>query len=464
MTEYGCVYYTQNWWMKYPPKFASGFVTYFPLGALPWGINPGAIHRIMIAKSDDSFRVAFAPVHWFPLFFIMPSVIIGMTVATVHPELLTSGVAFTSLVDHFIEFGGIYAIMSTVLIVSCIASFMSTADSVLLAIANQIVEDFWVGGLQKFTPEGALGGRGRQNLIIGKLISISVLMSSIYVALYTEVTFFQLLNIGFCCLWCCVATSLMGFFFEKVKSLAIIVTAIGAFVSAIYYEFYYAYDFGAGMPTSAAFCGMISMPMLLVMSIVFDAMFPDYDDHQNKGFMKWDAIDIELDRFGVATKRVGARMFAKVAGHQDWQVVQITTAIERGSTTVVCNVLDSDANVVQSNVVFEDADLRGFPMNRTGSCRGETDSNGVQGGHLNPWASSYNIMHLHTVYMEYSECLPTLWNPLAERTCFPQAVVTPTGRETSARTAICRLSCGRCAPTTTVSLLLHFPCSSSHPR
>ena len=29
-------------------------------------------------------------------------------------------------------------------------------------------------------------------------------------------------------------------------------------------------------------------------------------------------------------------------------------------------------------------------------------------------------MHLHTVYMEYSECLPTLLNPLAERTCFPQ--------------------------------------------
>jgi hypothetical protein len=29
-------------------------------------------------------------------------------------------------------------------------------------------------------------------------------------------------------------------------------------------------------------------------------------------------------------------------------------------------------------------------------------------------------MHLHTVYMEYSECLPILVNPLAERTCFSQ--------------------------------------------
>ena len=31
------------------------------------------------------------------------------------------------------------------------------------------------------------------------------------------------------------------------------------------------------------------------------------------------------------------------------------------------------------------------------------------------------ISHLHTVYMEYSECLPTRLNPLAERTCFSQA-------------------------------------------
>ena len=35
-------------------------------------------------------------------------------------------------------------------------------------------------------------------------------------------------------------------------------------------------------------------------------------------------------------------------------------------------------------------------------------------------------MHPHTVYMEYSECLPTLLNPLAERACFSQVI---NGRE-----------------------------------
>ena len=34
------------------------------------------------------------------------------------------------------------------------------------------------------------------------------------------------------------------------------------------------------------------------------------------------------------------------------------------------------------------------------------------------------LMHLHTGYMAYSECLPTRLNPLvAERTCFSQVVV-----------------------------------------
>ena len=31
------------------------------------------------------------------------------------------------------------------------------------------------------------------------------------------------------------------------------------------------------------------------------------------------------------------------------------------------------------------------------------------------------LMHLHTVFMAYSECRPTRLNPLAERTCFSQA-------------------------------------------
>eukprot|EP01052_Picozoa_sp_SAG31_P044288 SAG31_NODE_7666_length_1622_cov_2.162837_2_plen_107_part_00 len=106
-------------------------------------MTPAGIHRAMISGSDDSFRRALAPVHYYPWFFIMPGILIGITVAAVHPDLLATEGAFTALVTHFVEVGGIYAITGTVLIVSCIASFMSTADSFILAMANQMTEDFW---------------------------------------------------------------------------------------------------------------------------------------------------------------------------------------------------------------------------------------------------------------------------------------------------------------------------------
>jgi hypothetical protein len=48
---------------------------------------------------------------------------------------------------------------------------------------------------------------------------------------------------------------------------------------------------------------------------------------------------------------------------------------------------------------------------------------GVQGGSLEPPGPL--PMHLHTVHMEYSQCLRTLLNPLAERTCFFQVRVIP---------------------------------------
>ena len=43
---------------------------------------------------------------------------------------------------------------------------------------------------------------------------------------------------------------------------------------------------------------------------------------------------------------------------------------------------------------------------------------GGSGGSLDPPGPL--LTHLHTVCMAFSECLPTRFNPLAERTCFSQ--------------------------------------------
>ena len=61
---------------------------------------------------------------------------------TVHPNPLAKDGVSYSLIDHFLEVDSVYAIMATILIISCIASFMSTADPFILALVNHIVEDF----------------------------------------------------------------------------------------------------------------------------------------------------------------------------------------------------------------------------------------------------------------------------------------------------------------------------------
>lgn len=254
-------------------------------------------------------------------FFMMPSCLIGIVVVTVHPDLLGTEGTFCALIDIFVEEGGVYAIMATVLIVSCIASFMSTADSFILALANQFVEDFWVGWLQKFAPADALGGRSMQNLIIGKIASFSVLVSSICVALYTEISFFQLLSVGFCGVWSFVFTIEMGFFFPSLRSPAVIISGLVSFPAAMYYEYNF-YDFAQSHPGAPAFCGMLTCFCLLVSHGVVAFAIPNFDDHTNKGIMAWDSIDSELDRFGVAPKRKGCRMLYMHNGQ--WRVVQVS--------------------------------------------------------------------------------------------------------------------------------------------
>ena len=75
-----------------------------------------------------------------------------------------------------------------------------------------------------------------QNLIIGKISSFSVLVSSISLALYADLEFYTILNIGFCCVWSFVFPIIMGFFVKSLKSPAIILSGLIAFSSSIYYE------------------------------------------------------------------------------------------------------------------------------------------------------------------------------------------------------------------------------------
>lgn len=258
---------------------------------------------------------------------------------------------------------GIYGFFGTVLVVSCIASFMSTADSFILAMANQMTEDFWVGWLQKYVPENAVGGKNMQALIVGKLCSLFCLVTSVCMALYTDYDFFTLLNYSFCSLWSLAVPMWLGTtFFPQIKSPPIILTGLVVFPLSIWYEeaVYIDQDgFGNGYPTSAGFAAMVTALVLLVTMGVMNAIFPDFNDHTNKMFMGWDAIGTELDRFGITPKREGSRMLCKINGQ--WKTVQVKVPQARDSTSVVCDVLDANGTVAQSGRRILVSELKGIP-------------------------------------------------------------------------------------------------------
>eukprot|EP01052_Picozoa_sp_SAG31_P044289 SAG31_NODE_7666_length_1622_cov_2.162837_3_plen_200_part_01 len=178
-----------------------------------------------------------------------------------------------------------------------------------------------VGWLQKYVPEDALGGKNTQSLIVGKLCSLFSLLSSVAAALYADMDFFTYLQYGFCAIWVFIFPMWVGgAFFKSIKSPPVILTGLVCFPLAIYYEQYVYLEKGGfllGYPTSAFFIGMFVIGILTVSSAVFNGIFPDFDDHENKMFMAWDAIGTELDRCGVQPKRKGARMLAQV---DSWSV------------------------------------------------------------------------------------------------------------------------------------------------
>lgn len=243
---------------------------------------------------------------------------------------------------------------------------MSTADSFILAIANQATEDFWVGWLQKYAPEDALGGKNKQSLIFGKFMSFLALVTSTSMALYTEVDFFTLLNVTWCSLWAFSLPVWLGAtFFPSIKSPAAILAGAVAFPVGIWYEYaVYLEEGGAalGYAFSASVTALVSLSLLTVCTIVFNIIFPTYDDHKNKMFMNWDAIGAELDRFGVTPQRKGSRMLCKIEGA--WKTVQVEVPKARDSLSVLCEVLRDDGSVEESGRLIDVSELKGIPQDK----------------------------------------------------------------------------------------------------
>eukprot|EP01047_Picozoa_sp_COSAG01_P022720 COSAG01_NODE_1359_length_10584_cov_133.767668_10_plen_1029_part_00 len=244
--EHGCAAHTNAWWFAYPPKrIVWNLMFCLPVGLAVFGLSPYAIHRIMVSLSEDIvFKMNGLAVATFPIMIMMTGTFLGITVSVVGyttmndqniPLIDTVG-SFTAMATIFTDLGGAYKVCSGFFMVSATASFMSTADSVIISLSNMWTEDHFVGWLQKYVPENAFGGRNKQALYAGKVISVSILVSSVSIAVHSEIQWLKILSLGIAVVWCFLIPPFIGMGVESIHSPACIATGIGAFIMMLRYD------------------------------------------------------------------------------------------------------------------------------------------------------------------------------------------------------------------------------------
>lgn len=130
-TQYRCLPINTGsaWITKYPPAELAALMFSFGFSWFPFAMAPVTLHRVMTSKDVDSVRWAFTVLHMFPIVFFMPMLLLGWTAGAMWPEDTTSAMPLVAF--KLAEESGFGAFVSILCLVSCIASFMSTADSLV---------------------------------------------------------------------------------------------------------------------------------------------------------------------------------------------------------------------------------------------------------------------------------------------------------------------------------------------
>jgi len=192
LTETGCLYYNKPKFYQYPPrKLVLNFMYSIAILFWPFCLSPVVIHRAMIARSDESLRFGLSMVHLFPLWFLLPSMLNGWVSVAIIPD--SDRAPLMALCFYFLDEGGFAAFITIMMLCSCIASFMSTADSIVLAVSNQFIMDYFIPVFPNASQHMCL--------LSGKLSSLVCIVTGVSIALYTDVHFVQLLSFGWGALW-----------------------------------------------------------------------------------------------------------------------------------------------------------------------------------------------------------------------------------------------------------------------
>jgi len=226
----------------------------------------------------------------------LPGVVMGMAAAAQFPWY--SGVdAFMVICQDMFNQGGFYAFVATLFMTSSIAAFMSTSDSIVLAVSNTLTVDL----LKNWAfPKASM----TFYLYSSKLISLSTIILGVVIGLYSGLGLFDFVNIAQGFMNCILAPYYIGLYWDKLSANACCGgTVIGLIVLfTLEYAMFQRRPEGVIMGDikvlSSCWCAIASVASSIILTLVFEVVEPKLNDDNNKYF-KWDDLGDEVNsRYG----------------------------------------------------------------------------------------------------------------------------------------------------------------------
>lgn len=347
----GCIGSNVNtsWFYLYPPKYLAVFMWTFAMGCIGFPYHPVALQRIFIGKSDRDVAKVASLVHSYPMVIVLPLLYLGIVVAVVYPHCVMgddgSGSegcgAVAMIAKSFVGSGGIFLFAAVLLMASCVAAFLSTADSLIIAMTTSIMVDI-VKMVRPVTTAKFMdiGSKGS---------SIIVMVTSVGLGLYGDFNYIELINYIASYQALLILVFLPIFFPNQIKLVPLMISLMITFIMIPINEgaFQDASADGSVLPKDWVTGPFRSMCWQFGLLIGVSGLFYLYkplnflldDDELHRTYLKWDKVpDDELARFG---EREGGRM-------RDNPVQVIKTAMAQtvepvthpiGTLSIILNIL-----------------------------------------------------------------------------------------------------------------------------
>jgi Na+/proline symporter len=205
------------WHFKYPLRELTALMFTFAFAWISGSLLPITLHRVMTSASADSIRYSLFALHMFPILFFTPMILLGITAGALWPDETTS--AMPLIVFKIAQTGSFGSIVGVLAMVGCIASFMSTADSIVICGSLLFTVDFY-WNLIRQEKAGV-----NELMLFTKFMSFFMISSGILIATEADLNFLDMLVIGQAAMMSSVPIW-SGLFFPQLRSLEVFITMV----------------------------------------------------------------------------------------------------------------------------------------------------------------------------------------------------------------------------------------------